>query len=126
MGIGDWGLGIGDQGLSLSTNPNHKYTIHKLLKIKNIIKFILNNYYFNNIKVKDKIIYKRNDTFKDSRISLEKKRRKTIYNIMSKFKEKLNFDKRENLNEYNKFMNTLKINLNVTKLRNKSTKFMYE
>ena len=45
---------------------------------------------------------------------------------MSKFKEKLNFDKRENLNEYNKFMNTLKINLNVTKLRNKSTKFMYE
>ena len=46
--------------------------------------------------------------------------------MLSKFKQKLIFDKRENLNEYNRFMNTLKINLNGTKLRNKSTKFIYE
>jgi hypothetical protein len=100
--------------------------------IGNLSKFIYSknnrisiNKNINNIKVKEKINYKKNDTFKESRLSLEKKRRKTMYNIMSKFKQKLNFDKRENLNEYNKFMNTLKINLNVTKLRNKSTKFMY-
>ena len=59
-------------------------------------------------------------------MSIEKKHRKIVYNMLSKFKQKLIFDKRENLNEYNRFMNTLKINLNVTKLRNKSTKFIYE
>ncbi len=115
---------IKEKSLGLKINNCITGNLSKFIYSKN--NRIQINKNINNIKVKDKIIYKRNDTFKDSRISLEKKRRKTIYNIMSKFKEKLNFDKRENLNEYNKFMNTLKINLNVTKLRNKSTKFMYE
>ena len=44
---------------------------------------------------------------------MEKKHRIIVYNVLSKFNQKLIFDKRENLNEYNRFMNTLKINLNV-------------
>ena len=109
------------------------------LKISNCItgnlsKFIMPKNYnripinksISDIKVKDKIVYKRNDSFREKQISMENKHRKIIYNVLNKFKQKLNFDKRENLNEYNRFMNTLKINLNVTKLRNKSTKFVYE
>ena len=80
----------------------------------------------NDIKVKDKIVYKRNDSFIEKQLSMEKKHRKKAYTVLSKFKQKLKNDKRENLNEYNRFMNTLKINLKVTKLRNKSTKFIYE
>ena len=109
------------------------------LKISNCItgnlsRFIIpKNYYrvsinksLNDIKVKDKIIYKRNESFGDSRSSMEKKHRKEVYNVLIKFKQKLNYDKRENLNEYNKFMNALKINLNINRLRNKSTRFIYE
>ena len=109
------------------------------LKIRNCItgnlsKFIIPKNYnripinksISDIKVKDKIVYKRNDSFIEKQLSIEKKHRKKVYNALSKFKQKLIIDKRENLNEYNRFMNTLKINLEMIKLRNKSTKFIYE
>ena len=109
------------------------------LKISNCItgnlsKFIIpdkyNNLYSNksisNMNVKDKIKYKRNDVFKNAKNILDKKHRKTVTNLLIKFKQKLNYDKRENLNEYNRFMSALKINLNITKSRNSCNKFIYE
>ena len=100
----------------------------------NLSKFIIPKHYnkssinksITNIKVKDKIKYKRNDTFRESKLFEEKMQRKTVYNLLNKFKQKLNYEKRENLNEYNKFINTLKINLNLTKYKNNNTKFFYE
>ena len=47
-------------------------------------------------------------------------------NVFNQFKQKLNYDKRENLYEYNKFMNSLKINLNLAKYRNSNNEFVYE
>ena len=109
------------------------------LKISNCItgnlsKFIIpdkyNNLYSNksisNMNIKDKIKYKRNDVFKNAKNILDKKHRKTVTNLLIKFKQKLNYDKRENLNEYNRFMSALKINLNITKSRNSCNKFIYE
>ncbi len=109
------------------------------LKIRNCIegnlsKFIIPRNYnksfinksISNIKVKNKIIYKKNDTFREMKSTMEKKHRKTMDNILRKFEQKLNYDKRENLNEYNKFMNTLRINLNLSKYKNKINKFIYE
>ena len=99
----------------------------------NLSKFIIpKNYYKNlinksttNIRTKNKITYKRNDSFRYSRLSKEKKNRKTVDHLIYKFKQKLHYDKRESLNEYNKFINTLQINLNLTKYRN-SNKFIFE
>ena len=100
----------------------------------NLSKFIIpdkyNNLYSNksisNMNIKDKIKYKRNDVFKNAKNILDKKHRKTVTNLLIKFKQKLNYDKRENLNEYNRFMSALKINLNITKSRNSCNKFIYE
>ena len=99
----------------------------------NLSKFIIpKNYYKNlinksttNIRTKNKITYKRNDSFRYSRLSKEKKNRKTADHLIYKFKQKLHYDKRESLNEYNKFISTLQINLNLTKYRN-SNKFIFE
>ena len=46
--------------------------------------------------------------------------------LLNQFKQKLNYDKRENLNEYNKFMSSLKINLNLAKYKNSNNEFVYE
>lgn len=99
----------------------------------NLSKFIIpKNYYksfinksISNIKIQDKIKYKRNDSFRESKLIAEKKHRKTVSDLLIKFKQKLNHEKRENLHEYNSFMNSLKINLNLTKYKD-SNKFIYE
>ena len=120
-------LGSKIKGKSLGLKINNCITgnFSKFIIPKNYNRIPINKS-ISDIKVKDKINYKRNQSFKEKQMSMEKKHRKIVYNMLSKFKQKLIFDKRENLNEYNRFMNTLKINLNVTKLRNKSTKFIYE
>ena len=120
-------LGSKIKGKSLGLKINNCITgnLSKFIIPKNYNRIPINKS-ISDIKVKDKINYKRNQSFKEKQMSMEKKHRKIVYNMLSKFKQKLIFDKRENLNEYNRFMNTLKINLNVTKLRNKSTKFIYE
>ena len=101
----------------------------------NLSKFVIpqkyNNLFSNksitNLKIKEKIKYKRDDPIKNAKIMQDKKHRKTVSNLLLKFKHKLNFDKRENLIEYNKFMSSLKINLDMTKSsRNTSNKFVYE
>ena len=101
----------------------------------NLSKFVIpqkyNNLFSNksitNLKIKEKIKYKRDDPIKNAKIMQDKKHRKTVSNLLLKFKQKLNFDKRENLIEYNKFMSSLKINLDMTKSsRNTSNKFVYE
>ena len=119
------GSKIKDKSLGLKISNCITGNLSKFIIPKNYNRISINKS-ISDIKVKDKFIYKRNESFREQRLSLEKKHRKTVYNVMSKFKQKLNYDKRENLNEYNRFMNTLKINLNVNKLRNKSTKFLYE
>ena len=70
--------------------------------------------------------YKKNDEFRGSKLLAEKKRKKAMANVFNQFKQKLNYDKRENLYEYNKFMNSLKINLNLAKYRNSNNEFVYE
>ena len=85
--------------------------------------FKMNNIYHYQCIIK----YKRDDPIKNAKIMQDKKHRKTVSNLLLKFKQKLNFDKRENLIEYNKFMSSLKINLDMTKSsRNTSNKFVYE
>ena len=98
----------------------------------NLSKFIIpKNYYksfinksISNIKIKHKIKYKTNDSFRESKLFAQKKHRKTVSDSLIKFKQKLNNEKRENLHEYNTFMNSLKINLNLTKYRD-NNKFIY-
>ena len=99
--------------------------LSKFIIPKNYNKSFINKS-ISNIKVKDKIIYKRNDTFRESKLSMEKKHRKIVDNIISKFKQRINYDKRENLNEYNNFMNSLRINLNLSKYKSKINKFNYQ
>lgn len=99
----------------------------------NLSKFIMPNNYnksfinksTTNIKIKQKIKYQRNDFYKDSRLYAARKHRKTVSNIINKFNQKLNYDKKENLNEYNNFMNSLRINLSLSKYKN-SNYFAYE
>ena len=53
MGIGDWGLGIGDWGLGPIPNPQSPIPIHsKNIKIKNIIKKIVQINYLKHKKYK--------------------------------------------------------------------------
>jgi len=47
MGIGDWGLGIGDWGLGIGPEPQSPMITLNIINIKNIIKYKLNNYYYN-------------------------------------------------------------------------------
>ena len=99
----------------------------------NLSKFIMPNYYnksfinksTTNIKIKQKINYQRNELYKDSRLYAARKHRKTVSNIINKFKQRLNYDKNENLNEYNNFMNSLRNNLSLSKCKN-SNYFVYE
>ena len=76
--------------------------------------------------MREKIKYKKNDEFRGSKLLAEKKRKKAMANVFNQFKQKLNYDKRENLNEYNKFMSSLKINLNLAKYKNSNNEFVYE
>ena len=81
------------------------------------------------IQIKNKISYKKNDTMCHSiKILLEKghKSSKKAASFMTKkFDNRLLNDKRENLKEYNKYMNTLKTNLNLSKCKFKNI-FYYE
>ena len=78
------------------------------------------------LRVKEKIRYKKIDDFRGSKLLAEKKRKKAMNSLLNQFKQKLNYDKRENLNEYNKFMSSLKINLNLAKYKNSNNEFVYE
>ena len=81
------------------------------------------------IQIKNKISYKKNDTMCHSiKILLEKAHKnskKAASFLTKKFGDRLICDKRENLKEYNKFMNTLKINLYLSKSKFKNI-FYYE
>jgi hypothetical protein len=100
----------------------------------NLSKFIIPDNYnksfinksITNLRVREKIKYKKNDEFRGSKLLAEKRRKKAMANVFNQFKQKLNYDKRENLYEYNKFMNSLKINLNLAKYRNSNNEFVYE
>ena len=98
--------------------------LSKFIIPKNYNKSFINKS-ISNIKIKNKITYKKNEAFRDSKLFQEKKHRKTVSNLLNKFKQKLSCEKRESFHEYNQFMNSLKINLNLTKYKN-NTKFVYE
>ena len=120
-------LGNKIKGRSLGLKITNCITgnLSKYIIPKNYNKSFINKS-ITNIKVRDKIKYNPNDAFRESKLFEMKKHRKTMSNLIHKFKQKLNYDKRENLHEYNKFMNTLKINLNLTKYNSNNSKFIYE
>ena len=57
----------------------------------------------------------------------KKSSKKAATYMIKKFEQKLIYDKRENIKEYNKFMNALQTNLNKSKSKSKiSKRFIYE
>lgn len=118
------GSKIKEKSLSIKINNCITGNLSKFIMPKNYNKSFINKS-ISNIKVKNKIKYNRNDAFRDSKLFAEKRHRKAVSNLLNKFKQKLNYDKRENIHEYNNFMTSLKINLNLTKYKS-NNKFIFE
>ena len=82
------------------------------------------------IRIKNKIYYKKNNSMSHSMkmlIERTNKRSKKSSDFRSKtFKQKLNYDRRENLNEYNKFMSELKTSLNLSKSKSKIQRLVFD
>ena len=80
--------------------------------------------------IKHKFNFKKKDSISDSMnllIERVNKRNKKAESYMIKtFDKKLLYDKRENLKEYNKFINILQTNLNKSKSKSKIKRFFYE
>ena len=83
------------------------------------------------IKIRNKFSYNKKDSISDSMNLLieraKKSSKKAATYMIKKFEQKLIYDKRENIKEYNKFMNALQANLNKSKSKSKiSKRFIYE
>lgn len=88
-----------------------------------------------NKSIKDDILIhkyglKRNDSINYSMKYLieraHRSRKKAALNMINEFKLRLALDKRENLNEFNKYMNELQVNLNLSRSKSKPKKnFIY-
>ena len=115
---------IKDKSLGLKISNCITGNLSKFIIPRNYTKSFINKS-VSNIKLKEKIKYSRNDYYNNAKLFAEKKHRKTVMNFVNKFKQKLNYEKRENLNEYNKFMNSLRINLSLSKSKT-SKYFVYE
>ena len=80
-------------------------------------------------KIKKNKNYKKNDLITESiKLLLEKMNnssKKAKAKMINQFKLRLIYDKRQNLNEYNKYMKVLKQNLSKSKSRSKNKKFNY-
>ena len=97
------------------------YTYDEKLKINKSIR---------DIQIKNKLCCKINDNGLSHSMKIlmgkaNKSSKKVAAFMIKKFDKRLVYDKRENLKEYNKFMNDLKINLNLSKSKSKKI-FYYE
>ena len=85
---------------------------------------------FRDIIIKNKIYYNKNDSFSHSMkmlIERANKNSKKASDFMGKtFKQKLNYDRRENLHEYNKFISELKTSLNLSKSKSKIQRLVFD
>ena len=115
---------IKDKSLGLKISNCITGNLSKFIIPRNYTKSFINKS-VSNIKLKEKIKYSRNDYNNNAKLFAEKKHRKTVMNFVNKFEQKLNYEKRENLSEYNKFMNSLRINLSLLKSKT-SNYFVYE
>lgn len=98
----------------------------------NITPRLINKPFFHqsirDIRIKNKMASKGNNTISYSMkllINRENKSCKRPEKNMLKFKQRLRFDKRENLNEYNEFMNSLRSSLSRSKSKSFSRNFVY-
>ena len=81
------------------------------------------------IKIKNKLYRKKNDSICESMKRLIEKANKSSKKansiMINQFEKKLIYDKRENLKEYDKFMNELTTNLNLSKSKLKINKIYF-
>lgn len=100
----------------------------RLIKSPSFSKPIFNKS-IRDIKIKNKIYHKKNDSLSHSMKMLIERANKSCKKssaFMAKtFNQKLNYDKRQSFNEYNKFMNELKTNLNLSKSKSKIQKLVF-
>ena len=81
------------------------------------------------MQIKSKLCKKKNDLICESMKRLIEKANKSCKKansiMINQFEKKLIYDKRENLREYNKFMNELTTNLNLSKSKSKISKLYF-
>jgi hypothetical protein len=81
------------------------------------------------LRFKKNIKYKKNDLITESiKLLLEKvnnSSKKAKAKMINQFKQRLIYDKKQNLEEYNKFMKVLEENLSKSKSRSKNKRFNY-
>lgn len=101
---------------------------YKLISSSFLKKTIINKNIID-IQIKNKLCRKKNDLICESMkrlIDKANKSSKKAHAIMiNKFEKRLIYDKRENLKEYNKFMNELRTNLNLSKSKSKIKKLYF-
>ena len=98
-------------------------------------KFISSSFYYkpninvDAIRYNKNLNYKKNDLITESiKLLLDKvnnSSKKAKAKMINQFKQRLIYDKRENLDEYNKYMKALEENLSKSKSRSKNKRFNY-
>ena len=119
---------IKTQTLNLNTFNYINGNKYKIISSSFFKKPIINKHFID-IQIKNKLCRKKNDSICESMKRLIEKAHKSCKKanaaMINQFEKRLIYDKRENLKEYNKFMNELTTNLNISKSKSKINKLNF-